>query len=159
MNSAYSFISLLKAEFNGISVNDSPQINFAVNIKNLLDFTDTYASKIGPSSFHYLDTGTGTAEDRKGQAAYNVGFSKRKLKVQGAAVNNVVLSLNRYGFFASFENKICPNGRVSIDITLEKDVTIIYQAGGDPGRYVISKMKLWIPKLKFNGYGEQLYTD
>lgn len=63
VNSAYSFISQLKGDFNGVNVNDSPQINHAINVKNLLDYTDTYASKLGPTAFYYPDTNTRTAED------------------------------------------------------------------------------------------------
>lgn len=106
-----------------------------------------------------MDTNTGVAEDRVDEAAYNKGFGMRKREVQGGAVNNVILALNRYGFFEAFENKICPNGKVSIDINLETDANIIYHVGGDAARYVISKMKLWVPKIKFNGAEEQIYIS
>ena len=51
VNGVYSFIKQLKGDFNGINVNDSPNINHAINVKNLLDFSDVYSNKIGPTSF------------------------------------------------------------------------------------------------------------
>ena len=71
--------------------------------------------------------------------------------------NNIMLSLNRYGFFNSFENQICPNGKVTLNITLESSNNLIYRDGGDAGRVIITRMKLWVPKMIFNPEGQQLF--
>ena len=47
-------------------------------------------------------------------ANYNDGFAKRKSLITANGVNNVVITLNRYGLFESLKDKIAPNGKVLI---------------------------------------------
>ena len=66
-----------------------------------------------------------------------------------------MLLLNRLGFFSSFEDQSCPNGKLTVDINLTSDNDAIFRASGDAGRYIITKMTLWLPKMVFNATGEQ----
>ena len=58
-----------------------------------------------------------------------------------------MLPLNRLGFFSSFEDQICPNGKLTVDINLTSDNNAIFRDGGDAGRYIITKMTIWVPKM------------
>ena len=74
-------------------------------------------------------------------------------------MNNINLPLNRYSFFNSFENQIAPNSKLTIDTTFEKDDDIIFRAGGDPGRVIITRLVLWVPKMIFNAEGESMFLE
>ena len=163
---------------------DTPLVNHAINIKNLTELSASYTKNFGPSMFNYPDTGLGEAVSQKYttrqvqhgrndadngfeardfldgvNANYNDGFAKRKNLLTGGAVNNINLPLNRYSFFNSFENQIAPNSKLTIDITFEKDDDIIFRAGGDPGRVIISRLVLWVPKMIFNAEGESMFLE
>ena len=57
-------------------------------------------------------------------------------------------------FFQSFENQICPSGKLSVDINLASDNNAIFRAAGvDAGRYIVTKMILLVPKMVFNATG------
>lgn len=51
VNGGFSMINQLKVDFSGVTVLDSPQINQAVNIKNLTEYSKSYSDRIGPSTF------------------------------------------------------------------------------------------------------------
>ena len=70
-----------------------------------------------------------------------------------------MLPLNRLGFFSSFEDQICPNGKLTVDINFSSDNNAIFRAGGDTGRYIITKMTLWFPRMVFNATGEQRFMS
>ena len=67
--------------------------------------------------------------------------------------------MNRYGFFNSFETEIAPNAKVTIDVNLETDNNVIFRAGGDPGRFVVTRLVLWVPKMIFNAEGEKIFLQ
>ena len=184
INGGHSLINQLKVEINGLNVLDTPGVNYAVNIKNLTELSASYTKDFGPSMFNYPDSGLGEAVSQKYttrevqhgrndannayearnfldgvNANYNDGFAKRKNLLTGGAVNNVNLPLNRYSFFNSFENQIAPNSKLTIDITFERDDDIIYRNGGDPGRFIITRLVLWVPKMIFNAEGESMFLE
>ena len=183
VNSGYSLINQLKVEFNGVNVLDTPGVNHAVNVKNLTELSSSYTKTIGPSMFNYPDTTVGAVSEKYtlrqvqhgrnnadngwvernfvdgDNVNYNEGFAKRKALLMAGAENNIGLALNRYGFFNSFETEIAPNGKVTVDVNLETDNNVIFRAGGDPGRFVITRLVLWIPKMIFNAEGEHIFLQ
>ena len=174
VNSGYSLINQLKVEFNGVNVLDTPGVNHAINVKNITELSSSYTETVGPSMFNYPDTAVGAVTQKyttlqltgdaqniapTDLATYNEGFAKRKALLTALAENNIVLPLNRYGFFNSFETEIAPNGKVTIDINLETDNNVIFRFGGDPGRFIITRLVLWVPKMIFNSEGEQIFLQ
>ena len=184
INGGHSLIEQIKVDINGLNVLDTPSLNHATNIKNITEFSASYTKDFGPSMFNYPDTNTGIANSIKYtlrevqhgrndannayearnfldgvNADYNEGFAKRKSLLTGGTVNNINLPLNRYSFFNSFENQICPNSKLSIEIIFENDNNLIFRAGGDPGRVIITRMVLYVPKMIFNAEGESLFLN
>ena len=175
INGGFSIIEKITVKFDGIKVLDLDKANHAVNVKNLTDFSKVYSNEVGQSMFHYPDTATGaitqeyTTLDLTGNAqniaptrstTYNDGFTKRKTLLSGGASNNIILPLNRFGFFQSFEEQICPNGKVTFDIELESDDNVIFRDNGaGAGRYIITKFVLWVPKMTLSPSGEKLFAE
>ena len=171
----YTFRSFSQVDFDGVKVLDSDRINHAVNVKNLTDFSSSYSYKMAPSMFHYPDTNTGAVSQEYTTLAltgnaqniaptrntnYNKGFAERKTLLSGGATNNIILPLNRFGFFYSFKDQMCPNGKVSIDIQLESDDNVIFRdnAAG-AGRYIITKFVLRVPKMELTPSGQNLFVE
>ena len=106
------------------------------------------------------DTSTGTTEGRPAQALYNEGFAKRKILTDAAAVNKISIPLNQYSYFAAFKNQIHPNIKTNILIKLEDDNNIIFRKAAAPdSKVIVTKMRLWCPKIIFNGLGMKEYTE
>ncbi|KAL9969366.1 hypothetical protein ACROYT_G021574 [Oculina patagonica] len=174
VNSGYSLINQLKVELSGVNALDAPGVNHAINVKNLTELSSSYTETVGPSMFNYPDTAVGAVIQKyttlvldgnaqniapTDMATYNEGFAKRKALLTQAVENNIILPLNRYGFFNSFETEIAPNGKVTIDVSLETDNNVIFRAGGDPGRFIVTRLVLWVPKMIFNAEGEQIFLQ
>ncbi|KAL9952815.1 hypothetical protein ACROYT_G040126 [Oculina patagonica] len=181
VNSGYSLINQLKVELSGVNALGAPGVNHAINVKNLTELSSSYTETVGPSMFNYPDTSVGAVSEKYtmrevqhgrndadnayearnvvdgDNVNYNEGFAKRKALLTASAENNIVLPLNRYGFFNSFETEIAPNGKVTIDVSLETDNNVIFRAGGDPGRFIVTRLVLWVPKMIFNAEGEQIF--
>ena len=93
-------------------------------------------------------------------ANYNDGFAKRKILLSTNATNNLLIPLNNYSFFESFQSEIASCGKVSININLESDDHVIFRpVGAAEDRYVISRFVLWVPKMIFNYKGENLFLE
>ena len=144
-------------EVNGIRVFDCNGANHSVNIKNLLEYNSSYAKSIGTNQFFYLDINR-NAEEREAEAAYNKGFAARKALLGTSDTVNTEIPLNRYSFFESLEDKLLPNTKVAIDITLESDENLVWQAGADC-RVVLTKFRLWVPRIIFTSEGESHYMS
>lgn len=85
---------------------------------------------------------------------------ENKSLLTASTINNAVLPLNRYGFFRFLNEKLIPNGKISIDVTLETDNNVIFRANGvDPRRYVVTRMVLWVSKVIFNTEGETMLLE
>ena len=88
---------------------DCNDANHAVNIKNLLEYSPSYADKTASNEFFYLDTSrnaeerefevSGTNQLAKRRAAYNKGFALRKALLGVSSTVNTEIPLNRYSFF------------------------------------------------------------
>ena len=156
INGGFSIIEQMAVTFDGVKVIDSDKTNHALNVKNLTDFSSSYSYEIGPSMFHYPDTAVGAVSQKyttlaltgnaqniapTDQNTYNEGFAKRKTLLSAGATNGIILPLNRFGYFQSFRDQICPNGKVSFEIRLESDNNVIFRdnAAG-AGRYIITKL-------------------
>ena len=107
-----------------------------------------------------MDTSTGTTEGRPAQPLYNEGFAKRKIQTDAANVNKISIPLNQYSYFAAFKNQLHPNIKTSILIRLEDDNNIIFKKAAAPdSKVIVTKMRLWCPKIIFNGLGMKEYTE
>ena len=156
-----TFIKEIQVECNGESVYTNIKANEATNVLTLLKYTKSYADSVGKDQFFYVDTSTGTAEPRPAQAAlYNNGFATRKILTDEAAVNKISIPLNQYSYFAAFKNQLHPNIKTNILIRLENDNNIIFRKAAAPdSKVVVTKMRLWCPKIIFNGLGMKEYTE
>ena len=156
-----TFIKEIQVECNGESVYTNIKANEATNVLTLLKYTKSYADSVGKDQFFYVDTSTGTAEPRPAQAAlYNNGFATRKILTDEAAVNKISIPLNQYSYFAAFKNQLHPNIKTNILIRLEDDNNIIFRKAAAPdSKVVLTKMRLWCPKIIFNGLGMKEYTE
>ena len=156
----HTFIKEIQVECNGISVYTNMKANESSNALTLLKYTKSYADSIGEDQFFYVDGPTGLAEARSTEDDYNEGFAKRKKRTDAAAVNKISIPLNQYSYFAAFKNQLHPNIKTNILIRLEDDNNIIFRKAAAPdSKVVITKMRLWCPKIIFNGLGMKEYTE
>lgn len=70
---------------------------------------------------------------------------------------NVVIPLNSYSFIESLREKLIPNMKCEIEIELEEDKNITWEAADDC-RYVIHKFQLWVPKITLSPNGVNNYN-
>ena len=157
VNGAHSFIKHLDIKFNGKKVYDCNDVNHAVNIKNLLEYSQGYANSTATNELFYLDTNR-HAEERPAQANYNKGFALRKAQLGTSNTVSIELSLNRYSYFEALQDRLSPNGRNEISIDIDSDANLVWQAGADC-RIVFSRMQLVVPRITFNSEGQTLYLD
>ena len=154
-----TFIKEIQVECNGITVYNNTRANESSNVLSVLKYTKSYADTVGKDQFFFVDSSR-TAEPRPAQALFNEGFAKRKLLTDAAAVNNISIPLNLYSYFAAFKNNVHPNLKTNILLTLENDNNIIFKNAGAPDSKVIfTKLRLWVPKIIFNGVGLKGYLE
>ena len=153
-----TFIKKIEVECNGITVYNNTRANESANVLSMLKYTKSYADTVGKDQFFFVDSSTGTAEPRSAQALYNEGFGKRKLLTDAAAVNNISIPLNLYSYLAAFKNNLHPNLKTTILVTLENDNNIIFNAGA-AAKVIITKLRLWAPKIIFNEDGLKGYLS
>ena len=84
-----------------------------------------------------------------------------KQSLLGLAPNDVFteIPLNRYSFFESLDNQLLPNIRVTLEFNLESDNNLIWRGDTDDCPVIVTKMRLVIPRLIFNGSGQKLYNE
>ena len=68
------------------------------------------------------------------------------------------LPLNRYSFFEALEDKLLPSGQVELNIDIEEDGVLTWQAGANC-RVIITKLQLIVPRITFNADGQSLYMS
>ena len=157
VNGIHSLIRGLTVKANGIQVYDCQQVNHALHIKNLLEYSPSYAEKIATNELFYLDRSI-HAEERVAEANYNKRFAIRKGVLGTSADVNVEIPLNRYSFFEALRDQLLPNMKVELSIDQENDGNVIWQAADDC-RVVLLKFQLWVPKIIFSSMGTILYTS
>ena len=147
VNGSNSFIEILNGSANG-------NANHCVNIKNLLEYNQSYVNSIATNEFYYPDI-SANAEERPAQVNCNKGFHQRKLVLGTTGEVNCEIPLNRSSFFASLEDKLLPNTRIDLNTEFESDNNLIWRSDGgaeEAGknyRLTIQKLRLFIPKLIF----------
>ena len=177
MNNGLSLIKEIRVLSEGESVyNNNISANEGANLLTLLNYTKSYADSVGSDQFFYLDTSVaannqnflrlaldGNAQNIDGippNPNYNEGFDKRKKLTAEGVDRNISIPLNLYSYFASFKRNIHPNLKINIELRLEQDVNLIFRAGAaDDGKIIVTKMRLWCPKLIFNAEGLKLYSN
>ena len=145
INGAHSLILHLMIKSAGKIVYDTDNLHKVTFVKNLLEYSDDFSRSVGKNSLWYLDTTSTTV------VADNAGFAARKSLMTDANVLknvNAIIPLNRYGFFEELESRILPPMQLQFNINLQKDAELIYMNNGvDPGRVVVNRFLLWVPKL------------
>ena len=176
MNNGLSLIKEIRVLSEGESVyNNNISANEGANLLTLLNYTKSYADSVGSDQFFYIDTSAaadnqnferlgldGNAQNIDGippNPNYNEGFTKRKALTDGGLTQNISLPLNLYSYFASFKRNIHPNLKINIEIRLEQDANLIFRNAAVDGKIIVSKLRLWCPKLIFNAEGLNLYRS
>ena len=157
VNSIHSFIKNFDIKLNGKKVYDCNDANHSVNIKSLLEYSPVYAQSTATNEFFHLDTSR-SAEERPAQAAYNKGFAERKLLLGASNTVTRELPLNRYSFFEALERNLLPSGRLEMNIEIESDGNLIWQAA-DNCRVILTKLQLIVPRITFNSDGQSIYMS
>ena len=177
MNNGLSLIKEIRVLSEGESVyNNNISANEGATLLTLLNYTKSYADSVGSDQFFYLDTSAaannqnfrrlaldGNAQNIDGippNPNYNKGFDKRKKLTAEGADRNISIPLNLYSYFASFKRNIHPNLKINIELRLEQDINLIFRGGAaDNGKIIVTKLRLWCPKLIFNAEGLNLYRS
>ena len=155
-----TFIKKIEVECNGITVYNNTRANESGNILAMLKYTKSYVDTVGRDQFFFVDSSTGTAEPRPAQALYNEGFGKRKRLTDAAGVSNISIPLNLHSYFGAFKNNLHPNLKTTILLTLENDNNIIFRGANAPdSKVIITKLRLWAPKIIFNEDGLKDYLS
>ena len=158
VNSIHSFIRNFDIKLNGKKVYDCNNANHAVNIKSRLEYSPGYADSTATKELFYLDTSR-HPEERPAQANYNKGFATRKLLLGASLIVARELPLNRYSFFEVLERNLLPSGRLELNLEIESDANLIWQAA-DNCRVILTRMQLLIaPQITFNSEGQSLYMS
>ena len=184
MNNGLSLIKEIRVLSEGESVyNNNISANEGANLLTLLNYTKSYADSVGSDQFFYLDAsavannsrflfrsvqhGRNDADDNWEarnfvdglNPDYNKGFDKRKALTDGGLSRNISIPLNLYSYFASFKRNIHPNLKINIEIRFEQDANLIFRNAAEDGKIIVSKLRLWCPKLIFNAEGLNLYRS
>ena len=77
----------------------------------------------------------------------NTGLEARRLLTTGLNDVNVIILLNRYSFFEELEGRMLVPMQLQLNIHLQNDDELIFQADGDNHRVVVNRFLLWVPKL------------
>ena len=159
-----TFIKEIQVECNGITVYNNTRANETANVLSMLKYTKDYADTVGIDQLFFVDSSTGTPEARPAQPLYNEGFRKRKKLTDATAENNISIPLNLYSYFAAFKNNLHPNLKTTILLQREDDDNIILrfiaQANSTvDSKVIITKLRLWVPKIIFNEDGLKLYLS
>ena len=56
------------------------------------------------------------------------------------------------------EDELLPNTRLEINLEIESDGNLVWQAGGDC-RVVITRMQLYVLRITFNSEGQSSYVS
>ena len=173
---------IVNGSYSFLKVYDCNDANHAVNIKNLLEYSPSYAEQTASDEFLYLDTTRHPEETRFTKrrvthrrnaannaddaglmlddvvANYNKGFALRKALLGVSAKVNTEIPLNRYSFFEMLEDELLPNTRVEMNLRLSQMVNYF----GKPGliaELVITRTQLYVPRITFNSEGQSSYMS
>ena len=183
VNGSSSLIKKLTILANGRDVYSCNYANHVVNIKNLLEYNPSYVKSVATNEFYYLDTSRNANREKYTERDvehgrndanngferrsfldgtnndYNKGFAVRKALLGDSATVHCEIPLNRYSFFESLEDKLLPNTKIELNIELELDGNLIWRAGGNDCRVILTRFQLFVPRLTFNSEGQKLYME
>ena len=172
VNGASSFVKKISFSINGREIYQCNYANHVVNIKNLLEYSHSYAESIGTNELYYLDKTNSpnrnkcvTRQVQHGRnnantgwtprifienedPTYNEGFDGRKKQLGNSSTVNCEIPLNRYSFFETLRDKMLPYSRFKLNIEFESDNNLIWREGNDVCRVIITKLQLYIPRVK-----------
>ena len=155
-----TFIKTIEVECNGQIVYNNTKANESSNVLSVLKYTKSYADTVGKDQFFFVDSSTGSAEPRPAEDLYNEGFAKRKILTDAASINKISIPLNSYSYFAAFKNNLHPNLKTNISVKLEDDNNIIFKTAAAPNsKVILTKLRLWVPKIIFNEVGLKNYLE
>ena len=154
INGAHSLINHIIIKSAGKIVYDTNYLHKVTFVKNLLEYSDDFSRSVAKDSFWYLDVAN--LDDMT--AAGNTGFEARRNLTKrigegGGAENaakdiNVIIPLNRYGFFEELYDKMLKPMQLEFSIELQNDNELIYKAAAAAaGRVVVNRFLLWVPRL------------
>ena len=156
---AYSLINKFNVSFNGGNIISLNNVNQCINALNMLQFSNSYVDGFGSQSFTYpkissIDEPENTDTEFKKKASFTN---------DGQIVQSNIL-LNRYPFFDSLKENLCPLGKMEIVIDIEKDDVLMWiqeaaNVAANKGRVIITKFNLWVPKLILTDLGKQKYFN
>ena len=156
---AYSLINKFDVNFNGGNVISLNNINQCVSALNMLQFSNSYVNGLGTQSFSYPKI---TSINRPENT--DTEFKKKASFTNDGKIEQSNILLNRYPFFDSFKDNLCPLGKMEIIIDIEKDDVLMWiqenaNINANKGRVIITKFNLWVPKLKFSDLGRKNYFN
>ena len=150
INGSHSLIKHLMIKSAGKIVYDTDNLHNVTFVKNLLEYSDDYSRSVAKNSLWYLDTDGTTANT-------NLGFEARHELTKAAADGdlpaggkniNVIIPLNRWSFFEELNDKMLVPMQLQFNIELNSDVELIHKAAAAaPGRVVVNRFILWVPRL------------
>ena len=156
---AYSLINKIDVKFNTSDVISLTNINHCINALNMLQFSGNYVDGPGTNSFTYprISSSNKPLETDK-------EFEKKSNFTTNGKIEESSILLNRYPFFDSFKDKLCPLGKMEIIVDIEKDDVLMWiqedaNVAANKGRVIITKFLLWVPKLKLTGQGKKDYYN
>ena len=142
INGATSLINHIKIKSAGKIVYDTDNVHKVTFVKNLLECSDDFSRSVAKNTFWYLDTADSVVDGE------NTGFDARMALTTGLKNVNVIIPLNRYGFFEELYERILPAMQLEFSIELQNDNELIYKAAaGGASRVVVNRFLLWIPKI------------
>ena len=158
VNGSASLINKLKVVGNGKTLYDCDNANRAINIKNLVDYSQAFSKGMGTNQFFFLDTNR-SADERRAEDTFNNGFAARKALLGTSNDVSTEIPLNRYSFFQGLKRKILPNMKIDLVFDLESDSNLIWRRGGADCRVVVTSMRLFVPRIIFTTEGNELYKE
>ena len=120
-------------------------------------FSDSYVNRAGSQSFIYPRI------DNKPKENDNDFLKKANFTNGGKIVQSNIL-FNKYPFFDSFKDNLCPMGKMEIVINIEKDDVLMWiqqdaNVAANKGRVIITDLILCVPKLELTNLGRKNYFD
>ena len=140
INRAHSLISHMTIKSAGKIVYETDNLHKVTFVKNLFEYSDDFSRSIAKNSLWYLDTDATTADT-------NTGFEARGLLTSVNKNVNVIIPLNRYGFFEELEDRMLTPMQLQVILQLQNDDELIQKADGTPYRVVVNRFLLWVPRL------------
>lgn len=172
VNGVSLFVKKISFSINGKEVYQCNSANHVVNIKNLLEYNASYAESIASNEFYYLDTTNFPNRNKyltrqvqharnltncgwvprvfieNEDTTYNQGFYGRKKQLGNSSIVNCEIPLNRYSLFEALRDTMLPDSRFELNIEFESDNNLIWREGNEVCRVIITKLQLYIPRVK-----------